>query len=302
MLDFNLEYYRAFYYVAQLGSVSRAADALFLSQPNITRTIKQLEKHLGCQLFSRVSRGMRMTNEGRIVFEHVEKAFGHLLEAEKTLRRMADFDTGIINIGATETALYYFLLPIIESFRKQYPKILINFSGSTTPETIRMVEEGKADLAVVVSPVLDRGGLVVTTALTFSDIFVASPSFVENENLRDRVLTAKDACAFPIVAVEKGTTSRAHIDLWFKEQGIFFEPDYSVRTPSTVLSLVKRHLAIGILPELFVKDLLYSGEVCEVIMKQPIPPRQILSVHKDASQMTALGRHFVNFMHSHRVL
>ena len=54
MLDFNLEYYRAFYYVAQLGSVSRAADALFLSQPNITRTIKQLEKHLGCQLFSRV--------------------------------------------------------------------------------------------------------------------------------------------------------------------------------------------------------------------------------------------------------
>jgi len=299
MLDFNLEYYRAFYYVAQLSSVSKAADALFLSQPNITRSIKKLEEHLNCMLFTRVSRGMQLTNEGKIVFNHVERAFEQFFEAEKTLHRMANFETGIITIGATETALYFFLLPIIESFRKEYPKVYINFSGSTTPETIKMVREGIVDLSVVVSPITDCDDLVVTTTIEFQDIFVASPSFIEAEHLHERVLSAKEVCEFPTVAVEKGTTSRNHIDLWFKEQGIFFESDYSVRTPSTVLSLVQRNLAIGVLPDLFVNNLLDRGKICKIVMEQTIPKRQVLAIHKDESQMTALSRNFIKFMHMH---
>jgi DNA-binding transcriptional LysR family regulator len=296
MLDFNLEYYKTFYYVAQLNSVSKAAEALFLSQPAITRSIKQLETYLGCKLFTRVSRGMQMTNEGRTLFGHVERAFDELIAAEKTLHHMANFESGILNIGATETALYYYLLPIIEKFRAEYPKVFINLSGSSTPETIQLVKRDEVDLAVAASPVKNVDDLVVTTATEFHDVFVASPQMMETEGLKSRTFTAKEICNLPIVAVEKGTSARNHINLWFKEQGAFFEPDYSVRTSSTVLLFVLRNLAIGILPDIFAKELLERQEIFELSIEKPIPTRQILIIHKNDSKITSLCRHFINYM------
>jgi DNA-binding transcriptional LysR family regulator len=296
MIDFNLEYYRAFYYVAQLGSVSKAAEALFLSQPAITRSIQQLEKRLGCKLFARVSRGMQMTSEGRTLFEHVDRAFGELITAEKTLRLMANFESGILNIGATETALHHFLLPIIEDFRKTYPQVFINVSGSSTPEMVRMLHEGKVELAVGVSPIKKADDLVITPATEFRDVFVAGPLLMEKENLRGRVLTAKEICELPLVVVEKGTSARGHIDLWFKEQGAFFKPDYSVRTSSMVLPFVQRNLAIGIVPDLFTRELLAQQAIFEVSVDKSIPERQVVIIHEELSQTTSLCRHFIDFI------
>lgn len=84
MTDFNLEYYRAFYYVAQYGSISKAADALYLSQPAVTRSIQKLEEELRCVLFTR-TRGMQLTYEGSVLFEQVRAAFGALAAGEKEL-------------------------------------------------------------------------------------------------------------------------------------------------------------------------------------------------------------------------
>lgn len=68
MESFNLEYYRAFYTVAQTGNVTKAAELLCLSQPAVTRSIHRLEESLGCKLFTRVSRGVRLTVEGTGAF------------------------------------------------------------------------------------------------------------------------------------------------------------------------------------------------------------------------------------------
>ena len=68
MESFNLEYYRAFYTVAQTGNVTKAAELLCLSQPAVTRSIHRLEESLGCKLFTRVSRGVRLTAEGTALF------------------------------------------------------------------------------------------------------------------------------------------------------------------------------------------------------------------------------------------
>ena len=296
MFKCNLEYCRAFYYVAQLGSVSKAAEALFLTQPAITRSVKQLEEYLECKLFSRISRGMHLTNEGKVLLDHIEKVFNELASAEKTLQRMTNFESGILNIGATETALYYFLLPIIEKFREKYPKVFLNVSGSSTPEIIRMVKDGTVELAAGVSPIKDAENLTVTAATEFRDIFIIGKTLMEAEGLQNRTLTVDELCRIPIVAVEKGTSARRQIDSWFKEQGVFFKPDYSVRTSSTVLPFVQRNLAVGIVPDLFVKKMLEKKEIFEVKVNKPIPGREIIIIHKDVSQVTSLCRHFIDFI------
>ena len=69
----SYDYYRIFYYVAKYGNISKAAKVLLSSQPNVTRTIKNLEGELGCTLFSRTSRGMRLTPEGERLYGHVPR-------------------------------------------------------------------------------------------------------------------------------------------------------------------------------------------------------------------------------------
>ena len=83
-LEFNLEYFRAFYYVARLNSISKAADALFLSQPAITRNIQKLENHYKCKLFLRTAKGMKLTGEGEVLYSYVAKAMDELIAGKKS--------------------------------------------------------------------------------------------------------------------------------------------------------------------------------------------------------------------------
>lgn len=78
----SYDYYRVFYYVAKYGNVSQAAKLLLNNQPNLTRTIRNLESELGCPLFSRTNRGMKLTPEGERLYAHVRIAFEHIEAGE----------------------------------------------------------------------------------------------------------------------------------------------------------------------------------------------------------------------------
>lgn len=105
-MDFNLEYYRAFYYAAKFGSYSKAAEHLYLTQPAVSQSIHRLENSLGgCKLFIRNSHGMDLTPEGKLLFTHVDKAFELLTAGEVKLSRFNSLENSDLYIGATETAL-----------------------------------------------------------------------------------------------------------------------------------------------------------------------------------------------------
>ena len=78
----SFEYYRIFYYVAKYGSISQAAEALMNNQPNISRTIKNLESELNCTLFVRSRKGVELTPEGEILFKHIEPAMNLIHKGE----------------------------------------------------------------------------------------------------------------------------------------------------------------------------------------------------------------------------
>lgn len=293
MLDCNLEYYRSFYYVARLHSITKAADALFLSQPAITRSIKLLESHLGCRLFVRTSKGMQLTHEGDVLFTHVSKAFDSLIAGEHELAVASSFGDGKLEIGATETALHHFLLPKIEAFRNIRPNVYIHVTGSSTPETLRMIREGSADLAVAVSPVAPVEGITCKRLQSFHDIFIAGDKY---SDLKNRSLSAQEISNYSITTVEKGTSARSHIDKWFEEQGIIFNPAFSVRTTTAVLPFVERNLSIGIVPSMFADSLIEQDKVFRVEMTKPIPPRDILLMHKDSPNMPVICREFVEYL------
>lgn len=293
MLDYNLEYIRAFYFTAQLGSVTKAASALYLTQPAVSHSIQMLEKQFQMKLFLRMPRGVKLTKEGEVFYHHVESALSSLMEGEKALHQLADFEIGTLNIAATETAIYHYLLPIIEGFKTEHPQVCINIKGSSTQETLRMLKEGDADITFSVSPVSGLEGFNVQPLHEFCDIFIAGEKF---SYLKDRVLSQKELSQLPLVTVEKGTSARGHIDYWFEKEGILLHPDYSVRTSSTVLPFVERNMAIGIIPSMFAEEVIKKGTVFQVRTETQIPPRQLLAIYKKEDQLSLLCRKFLEFI------
>ena len=101
-MNISFEYYKVFYQVAQLGSITLAAKALFLSQPAVSKCIRQLEKLLGCTLFYRMHKGMRLTPEGEVLYQHVAQACEQIAIGEKKIQAMLHLDWGSIHIGSSD--------------------------------------------------------------------------------------------------------------------------------------------------------------------------------------------------------
>ena len=115
-MDINFEYYKIFYYVAKYGNITKAAAALGSNQPNVTRIMKLLEAQLNCRLFVREPRGISLTEEGELLYSHVEIAYRHLINAQEEIYRQDSGRCGTVEIGVTETALYLFLLNALVLF------------------------------------------------------------------------------------------------------------------------------------------------------------------------------------------
>ena len=109
----NLEYYKVFYHVAKTGSLTQAAKLLSVSQPAVSQSIKLLEEQLGTPLFTRVSRGMRLTPEGELLYAYVSKGYEQIEIGEQKLKQMRNLELGEVRIGASDMTLQFYLLPFL---------------------------------------------------------------------------------------------------------------------------------------------------------------------------------------------
>ena len=111
IMNQNLSSLSDFYTVANTGNISKAAKELYISQPAISKSIQKLEESVGCRLFSRSSRGVVLTDEGQLLYEHVKTAFETLTLGEEKLKRSIELGVGRLKIGVSATLCKYMLLP-----------------------------------------------------------------------------------------------------------------------------------------------------------------------------------------------
>ena len=122
--------------MAKAGNISKAAKELYISQPAISKAISKLEDSLGLSLFTRSSRGVQLTSEGEILFEHTKEAFDTLSRGEQELKRIQEFDIGHLRIGVSNTLCKYVLLPYLKTFIDQYPHMKITIESQSTAQTL----------------------------------------------------------------------------------------------------------------------------------------------------------------------
>ena len=177
MREINFEHYKIFYYVAKFQNITMAANYLFLSQPSISRCVKNLEDELGCKLFVRSKKGVELTTGGEMLFKHISIACKHIFSAEEELALISERDRAIVRLGGSEVALQSFLIDRIVEFHREHPKIQIKIDSMSTPDAIEALRANLIDVAVVTSPFADKTGLNINVIKKLQDIVAAGNGF-----------------------------------------------------------------------------------------------------------------------------
>ncbi|MEF9917941.1 MAG: LysR family transcriptional regulator [Eubacterium sp.] len=286
----NFEHYKIFYTVAKEGSITSAAKALFISQPAVSKTVKVLEKEVGCALFVRSKKGIELTTEGKVLYNYVAKALEQVALGEKRLNDLLNLDDGILRLGASDMVARFFMLTYLEKFHIEYPGIRINMQSGSTPAMVEALRGEHIELGIVSSPVDAKDDITVYPLIEVQDIFVAGNTF---RALETKTLSIKEMMNYPIICTEKNTASRLHLDRFFLEQKIVLDPAFELGSVEMVEPYTKRNLGIGIVVKEFVAKQLEEGHIFEVKTAITIPKRQICLITHKKGTLSRAGQAFL---------
>ncbi|MDR1619547.1 MAG: LysR family transcriptional regulator [Clostridiales bacterium] len=288
----DLELYRVFCTVARCGSLSHAARELYISQPAVSQAMRRLEDSLGCSLFTRTSRGITFTGEGRMLYSYADKAVSLVTAAEDKLNRMRTLQSGGLMIGASDTLCQYFLLPYLERFHSEYPEVQLQVTNRTTPETVELLKIGKVDIALVNLPVDDEA-LSVRECLQVHDVFVAADRF---EHFKGQKISLDLLAREPLVLLEQASNSRKYLDMFAAQQGVTLHPEIELGAHSLLVEFARIGLGVACVTSEFAKDHLASGELFELELDPPMPPRAIGLISLDGVPLSAAAFRFIQIV------
>ena len=183
-MEQSLNQYKIFYEVARCGNISKAAEKLYISQPAVSKSIINLESALSTTLFIRSKRGVKLTDEGRTLYESLGIAFDSIERAEKRLKRMEELGIGQIRIGASTSLCKHILLPYLQDYIELYPHVKISIDCKPTCETLKQLKEDKIDIGLICETELDKGYHFMPVC-TIQDTFVATKTYLDNLALRE---------------------------------------------------------------------------------------------------------------------
>ncbi|NIK78402.1 DNA-binding transcriptional LysR family regulator [Paenibacillus castaneae] len=267
----NMEWYRVFYWTARTGSLSRAAEQLYITQPAVTHTIKQLEAKLGGQLFFRMAKGVKLTAEGEVLYHYIEQAYSFMETGERMIAEMHELQAGEIRIGASDTLCKHYLMPYLEQYHIDHPSIRIHITNRTSLETIALLKEGKIDFGIVHLPAADKG-LEIRESLTLQDCLVGGASYAL---LADAPLELAQLIEHPLLLLEQGTSTRRFLDDYADQNGVSFSPELELGSIDLIAQFARSGFGLAIITRQYIANELAAGELIEIPLHPPIPPRSI---------------------------
>lgn len=288
----NLSLYRIFYAAAQAGSISRAADELFISQPAVSKAIQKLEQSVGCGLFARSSRGVRLTEDGELLYSHVKSALQTLESAENQLRLRHELGMGQLRIGVSSTLCKYVLLPSLKDFVKLHPHLRVTITCQSTSHTLQMLEDGELDLGLTGKPE-NLGSLSFSPVMQIQDTFVAAREYLENFS-RFSSQNSGPASAFEekdsflsllkhgvLMLLDRDNLTRQYLDSYLRENSLFPENILEATSMDLLIDFARIGLGTaGVIRE-FVLQELEQGSLLELPLPFTIPPREIGFVYRE---------------------
>ena len=207
----ELRHLRYFVAVAEAENVSRAALRLHVSQPGISRQIRDLEEEIGFQLFERSAKSIKLTNAGKIFLTEAKAVLQRADDAVKTARAIATGEQGELHVGYAPSPTSRILPPALRAFQSESPGVRVRLHDFSSEEMIRGLRDGSLHIAFLVKPTA-----AMLRGLHFEEIML-DPIYVavapKHPLARRRTITLAEVAREPLVVYSRTEYPEAHEDL-----------------------------------------------------------------------------------------
>lgn len=293
VMNQSLSSYRIFYTVANTGNISKAAKELYISQPAISKSIQKLEDSVGCRLFSRSSRGVVLTDEGKLLYDHVSTAFETLTLGEEKLKRSIELGVGHLKIGVSSTLCKYLLLPYLKEFIHQNPHISISISCQSTNETLKLLEDNKIDIGLIGKPA-NLKNIHFDFLEKIEDSFVATRDYLHNLQARG---VSKDTILSnaTLMMLDKNNMSRQYIDEYLQENQIQVRDSIDISDMDLLIDFARIGVGVACVIKNFVKNDLANGTLVEIPLDVPIANREVGFAYRTNTKPSKSLAEFIQF-------
>lgn len=269
----NLNLYKFFCAVAEEKNISKASEKLFVSQPAVSFSIRELEKELNQQLFVRKSKGVELTAFGKILYSQIKDCVDKFDKIEQMAFRFSKLDQGILRIGACTSNVNQILMEYLTEFAKKYPNVQIVMERDNDDRLLQRLTENSLDMIFV-----DKSDKIddFKTAKTFDvDYQLLGNKKFKEKYVEDDV----DLKNFPVsdlIVPSVNNGSRTTINKFFANNSIKFEPKYELDSYILLYDFVKKGFGIAFANVDYYKQAIANEEVYVIFPQFKIKARQIV--------------------------
>lgn len=288
----NIELYRIFYEVAINQNITKASEKLNISQPAVTKHIKNLEDSLGVILFNRTRKGVVLTPIGQKIFLEIKNALTILDNVENEIRNYKDNNCGMIRIGIG-TTLVRLIMEYINSFYKKYSNVKIEINTNTTKDNIKLLQNGLLDFIICKLP--DD----LENYLNFTKIGETSYEFVANKKLYSNIkqpIRLADLAKYPILLQKEPSNSYFSAKKLFKENNLNVDSKLNIGSSSLLIDFTKIGYGVGYVTKLYAKKELKNKNlfIIETIPKTPKISYGIITLKNNV--LSSSCHQFINYL------
>jgi len=259
---------RSFVRIAELKSLSRAAEILGLTQSSISRQLASLEAYIGKPLFSRTGRGVELTGAGERLLAAIKPAYVRIDEALETTRDREGISQGDVRLAVIHTLSYYFMTDVVAEFISHRENVNLSLMGRSSPEVVELVESGKADIGFVYDSAVNSAELT-STPLFEDEMCVIARTSTDLPDPVDLTRARYRLVGFPPhYALRK----------MFQSSGLQPEVAAEAETIDAMLKLVSSGVGVCVLPSQIPDRLLVDYGLRKLQVARPILRRRVVAI------------------------
>ncbi|MBR0670056.1 LysR family transcriptional regulator [Roseomonas soli] len=276
----NLHLLRLFDAVAGRASFSRAAEALHISQPAVSKGVRELEAQLGSPLLERGPGGIRLTEAGRVLAGHARTIFAAEGSAEEELAALRGLTRGVLRIGASTTVATYVLPPLLGAFHRSHPQVELRLTSANTRAIADLLLRRELDLAIVEGPVGDPS-LQVTRWREDAMVLIAAPA--HRLALRKGPVPITVLAEEILIVREPGSGSGEIVDTALAAKGIVPRQQLEVGSTEAIKQVVMAGVGVALISADAAADQIALGKLRVVRLRDFV-------LRRDFNRLSVAGR------------
>ena len=292
----NRNHLALFHAVAQAGGISRGAERLHVSQPAVSKQIKELEDALGIRLLERLPRGSRLTDGGKLLAQYVQRMAVVEHETARAIDEFRGLKRGRLAVGASTTIGAYLLPQVFGEFHRQHPDIELRLEIANTETIQNQLMEGSIEVGLTEG--LMEAEHLDSEVFHEDELVAIAPR--GHPLLKQKRVTARELCREPFILREAGSGTRAVVERALGKRGLTVKPVLSLASPEAIKRAVIAGVGVAIVSRLAIGCELQIGSLVVIPVKDLVIRRPLHLQKLQSKSPSPAVSQFLKLLHAHK--